>query len=86
MMHNDNYYFDVVRTNIKKERVKRGLTQQELADMTGITMNYIAKIESITLQRGFSISIVGWVADALGIDIRELFKPIEWHKKRTSLE
>ncbi len=41
---NDNYYFDIVRHNIKKYRKERGMTQQELADKSNVTMNYIAEI------------------------------------------
>ena len=77
MIHNDMYYYDIVRYNIKKYREKANLTQQQLADLAGITMNYLAKIESIKMQRGFTIVIVGRIADALNIDIRCLFEPIE---------
>ncbi len=76
MMHCDTYYFDIIRYNIKRLREKAGLTQQQLADKAGITMNYLAKIESQKMQRGCTIVIVGRIADALRIDIRELFKPI----------
>ncbi len=77
MLHEDNYYYDIVRYNIKKYREKANLTQQQLADLAGITMNYLAKIESVKMQRGFTIVIVGRIADALNIDIRCLFEPIE---------
>ena len=76
-MHNDTYYFNIIRYNIKKLREETGLTQQQLADKAGITMNYLAKIESQKMQRGFTIVILGRIADALNIDIRELLKPIE---------
>lgn len=77
MMHSDTYYFDIIRYNIKKHREAAGFTQQQLADKAGITMNYLAKIESKKMQRGCTIVIVGRIADALGLDIRELFKPID---------
>lgn len=77
MIHNDMYYYDLIRYNIKKYREKANLTQQQLADLAGITMNYLAKIESVKMQRGFTIVIVGRIADALNIDIRCLFEPIE---------
>lgn len=77
MAHDDTYYFDLVRCNIKKNREAKKLTQQQLADMAGITMNYLAKIESKKMQRGFTIVILGRIADALNIDIRELFKPLD---------
>lgn len=75
MMHSDTYYFDIIRYNIKRLREEAGLTQQQLADKAGITMNYVAKIESKKMQRGFTIVSLGRIADALGLDIRELFKP-----------
>lgn len=40
MIHNDMYYYDLIRYNIKKYREKANLTQQQLADLAGITMNY----------------------------------------------
>ena len=46
MIHDDNYYYDIIRKNIKKYRKKANLTQQQLADKAGISMNYIAIIES----------------------------------------
>ncbi len=80
-MHSDNYYFDIVRYNIKKYRNKANLTQQQLADKAGITMNYLAKIESKKMNRGFTIVILGRIADALEIDIRKLFDQVEKEKK-----
>lgn len=75
MLHEDTYYFNIIRANIKKERERKGLTQQQLADKAGITMNYLAKIESQKMGCGFTIVILGRIADALGIDIRDLFAP-----------
>lgn len=80
-MHNDNYYFDIIRYNIKRIRESKNLTQQQLADKAGITMNYLAKIESKKMQRGFTIVILGRIADALDVNIAELFIPIEKRKE-----
>ena len=74
MIHDDNYYYDIIRKNVKEYRKKANLTQQQLADKAGISMNYIAKIESKKMQRGFTIVVAGRIADALGIDIRLLFE------------
>ena len=68
-IHSDNYYIDIIRFNIKKYRKKLNMTQQELADRSSLSMNYIAKIESEKMQRGLSIVSLGRIADALGIDI-----------------
>lgn len=77
MKHDDNYYYNLIRQNIKKYREKANLTQQQLADKAGISMNYIAKIESKKMQRGFTIVVLGRIADALNIDIRLLFAEIK---------
>ncbi len=75
-MYEDNYYYDIIRHNIKKYRKKAGLTQQKLADKVGVSMNYIAKIESEKMQKSFTIGVLGRIANALEIDIRNLFDDI----------
>ena len=76
LLHNDNYYYNIIRCNIKKYRKLANLTQQQLADKCGLTMNYIAKIESKKMQRGFTIIVLGRIADALEINIKQLFDDI----------
>ncbi len=75
--HDDYYYYDVVRKNIKKYRKIAGITQQELADRVGITMHYISQIESANPNKYFTLVIIGRIADALEIDIRQLFDGVE---------
>lgn len=72
----DAYYFNIIRYNIKRIREIKNLTQQHLADKANIIMNYLSKIESTKMQRGLSIVILGRLADALEVDIRELLRPI----------
>ena len=69
---NDNYYYDIARRNIKRYRISRRLTQQALADLTGLTRDYICDIESLKKNKGFSIATLARIACALGIDIRDL--------------
>lgn len=71
--HDDYYYYDIVRKNIKKYRKIAGLTQQELADIIGVSMHYISQIESANPNKYFTLVIIGRIADALKIDIRDLF-------------
>lgn len=77
MIHDDNYYFNIIRYNIKKYREKSNMTQQQLADKCGLTMNYLAKIESKRMQRGFSVATLGRIADALEINPKYLFDEID---------
>ena len=71
--HNDYYYYDIVRKNIKKYRKTANLTQQELADKREVSMHYISQIESANPNKYFTLVVIGRIADALNIDIRQLF-------------
>ena len=71
--HDDYYYYDIVRKNIKKYRKIAGITQQELADRIGVSMHYISQIESANPNKYFTLVVIGRIADALDIDIRLLF-------------
>ena len=75
--HHDYYYYDIVRKNIRKYRLLRGKTQQQLADDIDVTMHYISQIESAKPNKYFTLVIIGRIADALNIDIRQLFDDIE---------
>ncbi len=73
----DYYYYDIVRKNIKKYRKMANLTQQELADRIDVSMHYISQIESAKPNKYFTLVVIGRIADALNIDIRQLFDNIE---------
>ncbi len=66
-------YYDVVRRNIKKYRKEKGITQEKLAELTGLSLNFISKIESIKMHKCFSLETLGRIADALNISIKDLF-------------
>ena len=63
-----------MRKNIKKYRKLVGFTQQELADMIGVSMHYISQIESAKPYKYFTLIIISRIADALNIDIKDLFE------------
>ena len=71
--HDDYYYYDIVRKNIKKYRKTANLTQQELADKIEVSMHYISQIESANPNKYLTLVVIGRIADALNIDIRQLF-------------
>lgn len=66
----------IVRINIKKYRKMRGYTMQELADKTGLTHGYVRDLECLTIDKTPLLETVGKFADALEIDIRQLFDDI----------
>ena len=69
----NDYYYNVIRKNIKKYRKERRLTQQQLAEATDLSVDYICEIESLTKNKSFSIVTLGRIADVLEIDIKEFF-------------
>ena len=73
-IHSDIYYFNIVKNNIKKARQKSNLSQQQLADKAGITRVYLSQIESENIAKYPTIAVVGRIADALNIKIKDLFE------------
>ena len=71
--YNDEYYYDIIRHNIKKFRKEKHLTQQNLADMTDITREYICDLENKSRNKHVTIALLGRIANALDIDIRNFF-------------
>lgn len=74
VLHDDEYYYLVLRRNVKAIRIEKGLTQQELADLTFLSREYICDIENDKRGKHPSISVIGRIADALEVDITSLFK------------
>lgn len=72
--HNDDYYYDIARENIRKYRIEKNYTQQRLADETDLSIDFIAEIESLKRRKSFSIATLGRIADVLNIDINLFFK------------
>ena len=65
-----------VRKNIRKYRLMRKYTLQELADLTGLTHGYVRDLECLTIDTTPLLETIGKFADALEIDIRQLFDDI----------
>lgn len=73
----DDYYYIVSRTNIKKYRKLANLTTQQLADKSGFTHQFIRDLESLKLVKRPRLDSLGRIANALNIDIRQLFDDID---------
>ena len=68
-VHNDEYYYQIIRQNIKRFRLEKGLTQQDLADMTDLSREYICDIENESRNKHPTIAVLGRIADAMNVHI-----------------
>lgn len=73
-INSDEYYYSIIRKNIKNFRLEQNLTQQELADMTELSREYICDIENESRNKHLTIAVLGRIAEALNIDISLFFK------------
>ena len=72
--HDDEYYYKIVRKNIRKFRMQKNVTHQELADKTDLSRQYLCDVENDNRNKHITISSLGRIADALNVDIFEFFK------------
>jgi transcriptional regulator with XRE-family HTH domain len=69
----------LVGWNIRRLRVERGLTIEELAAEADVASAYLGQLERGTVNVG--VTILGRVAKVLGTRIGELFvEPVTWGK------
>lgn len=66
-------------TNVKYYRGLKGISQEKLAELSGLHRTYISDIERF--QRSISLSNVQKIADALGIEVYVLFQIKEHNDK-----
>jgi transcriptional regulator with XRE-family HTH domain len=64
---------ELVAKNMRRLRVARGLSQDAFAVDAGIDRTYVSRLER-RLENP-SVAVLARIAEALGVDIRELFDP-----------
>ena len=78
--YDNDYFYYIVRTNIKKYRLKANMTTQQLADKSEFTHQFLRDLESLKLVRRPRLDTIGRIANALDVDIRQLFDELEEKK------
>jgi transcriptional regulator with XRE-family HTH domain len=66
---------DVISKNVKAERLRQGLSQQKLADLTGLSVRYISRLE--TEPQNIRVDKVGVIARAIGVTPERLLQKTE---------
>jgi len=63
---------EVMAINMRRLRYDKKLTQEELAERSGLSMRYVGSIERGAVSA--SVSVLGKVAEALGVDPCDLIR------------
>jgi len=70
----------LVGRNVRRVRLKKGLTQEEFSDLSGFSQQYLSSLENG--QRNPTVITVYELAVALDVDHLELLQPERQHSKR----
>lgn len=64
--------YNTIRRNIKKYRKEKGLTSAQLAEMVGLSHDFIRQIESEKVGNNFSVDTFYKIAVALDVGLDKL--------------
>lgn len=59
--------------NVRRERIQHGLTQEQLAELSDLSLNFISKIERLD-NTNISVNSLNAIANGLGISTYELLE------------
>lgn len=63
---------ETMAINLRRIRHERQMTQEELADLSGISARYVGAIERA--DKSASVTVLGKISEALNIDPSELLR------------
>jgi transcriptional regulator with XRE-family HTH domain len=63
----------LVGRNVRRARIEKGLTQEELAERAGTSQFYVSSLEAG--RRNPTVVTVATLAQALGVDYLDLLRP-----------
>ena len=66
---NDYTVYDIIRRNIKKYRKEKGITSAQLAEMGGLSHDFIRQIESEKTRYNFSVETLYKISVALDVSL-----------------
>jgi len=68
----DTEIYDTIRRNIKKYRKEKKLTAAKLAEMVGLSHDFIRQIESEKARYNFSVETFYRISVALGVSLDKM--------------
>ena len=72
--NSDDYCYYIARKNIKKYRLKAGMTTDELADKSEFTGQFIRSLEALKVLKRPRLDSLYRIAKALNIELKQLFE------------
>lgn len=74
-MEFDNNIYDTIRMNIRHYRKEKGITSAELAEMTGLSHDFIRQLQSNSKKTyNFSVETFYKISVALGVSMDKLIE------------
>lgn len=70
----DENIYDTIRKNIRKYRKLKGITSAELAEMVGLSHEFIRQIQSDKAGYNFSVETFYKISVALDVSLDDLIK------------
>lgn len=71
-MEQGSFVYDIIRKNIRKYRKERGMTSAELAELTGLSHDFIRQIQSDKARYNFSVETFYKISLALDVSMDTL--------------
>ena len=70
--HSENYM--LLGLNIAFYRKKKGLTQEALAELVGVSRTHLSNIEATRMEKSLSLGVLFDIAAVLGVEVGKLFE------------
>ena len=71
-MEQSSFVYDIIRKNIRRYRKERGMTSAELAELTGLSHDFIRQIQSDKTRYNFSVETFYKISLALDVSMDTL--------------
>ena len=69
-----------IAANIRRLRLRRGLTQEQLGEAADVAPRYVQRIETGRINP--SAAVIAAIAETLGVDPGQLFRPARIGERR----
>lgn len=61
--------------NVRALRERRGITQQALAELADVSINYLQRVERLGMPSNVTLRLLATIATALDVSVYDLFAP-----------